>query len=629
MFEEVNFLEKFDFLKEKKNIINLILDKKEIEKTPLSKQNSSYYSPSIQNFYPLYNKSAKPNKRKNKSLLKKSEKRKIKLNQKFPVSFQQAAKLTKNPYRKKMPRSLQFTGLEKFKNKSKPKKKLELKSNFELSVLKSEKMSLRTTNNNFNKKINKTNEQEINLEGIKKMKKIIAKNQEKKWLKEKNKIQNNKRQSLKKKNKSNTNNKKIINSSTSIKQNSIYKHSYYKRDEKFISFEKLKNKDRLKNLKKIMYQSPLKKDNFFCKNNFKPKFLDIVKNEYRILNDENSNYSDKKNEYLIDNCDIKNSLNELTVFSSRKINNNKKNVLYLCLGGSNQDSSNVIFSYYNPNLDSWMDSPSCQYENLNKFFACKLEKSQFIIFLFGGKKFGKRLNTISKLELLDLKRNEGNEEIINDFDVLLNNEKSGFAALVYKKRKVYIAGGNDGDNILSNFENIDLKTMKKTTLSNLQIERDELSLALNKTKDYIYAIGGFNLKENKCLNSVERFNIALNKWEFIQILNTPRRAHASISTKKGVFVIGGYDGTKYLSSVEFYEENMDKWYIVSFMNISRCLHTAILNPDKTGIYVFGGFNEKPLCSVEYMSIFDKKWIDKKNMNQPLCMHSTLLLNFDD
>lgn len=377
-----------------------------------------------------------------------------------------------------------------------------------------------------------------------------------------------------------------------------------------------------------MYQSPLKKNNFFAKNLPVSEFPNS-ENEYRIVNDDNLNYSDIKNEYLKDNAEINKSLNELTLFSSRKINNKKKNVLYLCLGGSNQDSSNVIFSYYNPNLDSWMDSPSCQYENLNKFFACKVDKNKPIIFLFGGKKFGKRLNTISKLELLDLKKNEDNEKFMNDFNLLLDNKKSGFSALVYKKKKVYIAGGNDGDNILSNFEKIDLKTMKKTTLSNLQIRRDELSLAVNKTKDYIYAIGGFNLEENKCLNSVERFNINLNKWDFVQPLNTSRRAHASISTKKGVFVIGGYDGTKYLSSVEFYEENMDKWFIISFMNVSRCLHTAVLNSDKTGIYVFGGFNEKPLCSVEYMSIFDKKWTDKKDMNQPLCMHSTLLLNFDD
>ena len=188
LFEEINFLGKFDFVKEKKNISNLIIDKKEIEKTPITKQNASYYSPSVQNFYPLYNKSKKPNKRNNKSILKKSEKRKIKLNQDFPISFQHAAKLTKNPYRKKIPRSLQFTGIEKFKNKSKTKKKSDIKSNFELSVLKSEKMSLRTTtNNNFNQNITQNKNHEINLEGIKKMKQIIAKNQERKWIKDKKK----------------------------------------------------------------------------------------------------------------------------------------------------------------------------------------------------------------------------------------------------------------------------------------------------------------------------------------------------------------------------------------------------------------------------------------------------------
>ena len=112
-------------------------------------------------------------------------------------------------------------------------------------------------------------------------------------------------------------------------------------------------------------------------------------------------------------------------------------------------------------------------------------------------------------------------------------------------------------------------------------------------------------------------------------LNTARRAHTSLCTKNGIFVVGGYDGVNFLSSVEFYEEETDKWYIVSFLNIPRCLHSSVVSFDGNGILVFGGFNEQPLASVEFMDVFDKKWGFRKEMNRPLCMHSTLLLDFDD
>lgn len=50
------------------------------------------------------------------------------------------------------------------------------------------------------------------------------------------------------------------------------------------------------------------------------------------------------------------------------------------------------------------------------------------------------------------------------------------------------------------------------------------------------------------------------------------------------------------------------------MNNPRCLFASIPSEDGCGIFVFGGFNEKPLDTVEFMHLEDSKWIMKEKMN---------------
>ncbi len=174
----------------------------------------------------------------------------------------------------------------------------------------------------------------------------------------------------------------------------------------------------------------------------------------------------------------KKSQNEFKIQQKSKTARGRKNYLYLCLGGSNESSSKVIFSYYNPSIDSWMDSQLYQNINLNKFFSCFSYKERNKILLFGGKFDGQRTNEIKKLSLSDLEEISHINPVDNNF--ILDCPKSGFAALVLKKKIVYLAGGNNGRTILNNFESYNLKTMSHETLSPMNIPRDELGLALSE-----------------------------------------------------------------------------------------------------------------------------------------------------
>ena len=63
----------------------------------------------------------------------------------------------------------------------------------------------------------------------------------------------------------------------------------------------------------------------------------------------------------------------------------------------------------------------------------------------------------------------------------------------YLLDKLYICGGNDGEQILSTFEYYDFKTNSWVNLPDMLEKRDELAIALGEDNN-IYAVGGFGGK---------------------------------------------------------------------------------------------------------------------------------------
>ena len=52
------------------------------------------------------------------------------------------------------------------------------------------------------------------------------------------------------------------------------------------------------------------------------------------------------------------------------------------------------------------------------------------------------------------------------------------------------------------------------------------------------------------MNSAERYDPKLNKWELIPNMNEHRRALELVALPDGLYALGGYNGKEYLSSVE-------------------------------------------------------------------------------
>ncbi|KAL4445683.1 hypothetical protein ABPG74_006234 [Tetrahymena malaccensis] len=205
----------------------------------------------------------------------------------------------------------------------------------------------------------------------------------------------------------------------------------------------------------------------------------------------------------------------------------------------------------------------------------------------------------------------------------LTSPRSGFG-VVYKNDMIYVVGGNDGYGILDTMEVYDFVLKQIRPYPKMLEKRDELAVTQG-LDGKIYAIGGFGGEYNTCLNSAERYNPIYQRWEKIAPLNIPRRALSAVTLPDGIYAIGGFDGNNYINSVEKYDEQLDRWTYVSSMRYSRCTSSAVVSQNNQHIYVFGGFDNGPLDSVERFNVINGMWESLHNMPNKRFMHSCQLI----
>lgn len=58
----------------------------------------------------------------------------------------------------------------------------------------------------------------------------------------------------------------------------------------------------------------------------------------------------------------------------------------------------------------------------------------------------------------------------------------------------------------------------------------------------------------------------------------------------GVYAIGGFDGEKYIETVERYDIMENKWEFVGSLSSPKCTISAVSSADFKSMYVMGGFN---------------------------------------
>lgn len=137
---------------------------------------------------------------------------------------------------------------------------------------------------------------------------------------------------------------------------------------------------------------------------------------------------------------------------------------------------------------------------------------------------------------------------------------------------------------------------------------------LNEHNDKIYVLGGKRVSANGVFeyldDKIEVFDI---KNQTIAIDNTnPHQASefASFTYNNNIIIMGGSlkmteDGTKqYSNKVHSYDINSGYWYELANMPTTKET-SGVLIQDK--IYLIGGFNKKPLSTMESLNLLTEKW----------------------
>ncbi len=244
-----------------------------------------------------------------------------------------------------------------------------------------------------------------------------------------------------------------------------------------------------------------------------------------------------------------------------------------------------------------------------KFAAVNCEGQ---VLLLGGKKQGVRS---ADCEILD----EGKQCLQPCFK--LQGVRSGHGA-VFLKGVVLVVGGNNGEAILNSCEAYNVRTGAFRKMADMKERRDELAVVVGRD-GRVYAIGGCG-EGSRCLNTVECYDPDKNEWRLTSHLNTARRALGAACLADGIYAIGGFDGHSYLNSVERYDEGAKRWVQISSMSHARCTHAVVAAQDSQTLFVFGGFDNRALGSVEKYDALTGGWEFVGEMPEKLFMHSAVL-----
>ena len=99
----------------------------------------------------------------------------------------------------------------------------------------------------------------------------------------------------------------------------------------------------------------------------------------------------------------------------------------------------------------------------------------------------------------------------------------------------------------------------------------------------LYAVGGFN---NGFLSSAERYDPALDVWEEVAPMATPRMNHAVAVLDGTLYAVGGFNRSGVISSVERYDPAAGAWEAVAPLAEGRDgLGMAVLDGK---LYAVGG-----------------------------------------
>ena len=234
-----------------------------------------------------------------------------------------------------------------------------------------------------------------------------------------------------------------------------------------------------------------------------------------------------------------------------------------------------------------------------------------IVYCIGGCEPRNTSNVYDKVYQIHL-----NETNLRWKEVVLLNEKRYWMGATIFRGCLVVAGGFDGERILSSveFSSDPSKIWRKAS----PLLHKRCGNALAVCNGSLYALGGF--AETTCLSSVERLDYFNEPWQYVAPMLIARYGLTVVSLNGCLYAIGGsskLDKKKALNTVERYDPGLNEWTPVCEMTFKRRFHCACVYDEK--IFVIGGIDDSGnvIKEIECYDPSKNKWCIVEYLQHPL------------
>ncbi|KAK3108530.1 hypothetical protein FSP39_010001 [Pinctada imbricata] len=129
----------------------------------------------------------------------------------------------------------------------------------------------------------------------------------------------------------------------------------------------------------------------------------------------------------------------------------------------------------------------------------------------------------------------------------------------------------------------------------------------------IFTVGGWS--SGGVVNTLETYDLNVNRWfESCPVMDSSRAYHGTVQMDGLIYIIGGFDGTRYLNSVMTFCPTRKLWEERAPMYMSRCYVSSVTLSGT--IYSCGGFDGRQRhCSAERYDPTRNQWTVIQSMHR--------------
>ncbi|XP_020626712.1 kelch-like protein diablo [Orbicella faveolata] len=118
----------------------------------------------------------------------------------------------------------------------------------------------------------------------------------------------------------------------------------------------------------------------------------------------------------------------------------------------------------------------------------------------------------------------------------------------------------------------------------------------------LYVMGGVEQKENKLLNTVQRYNPDTNLWQVVSSLSSPRSSICAVGTRSYLYAIGGKSDVEPVNIVERFDPKEKAWCLAAPTLGKRVAACGVAVNEK--MFVFGGFRSEKYSHSSFCEMYD-------------------------